>query len=103
MPCMLWARSAGAIEDFNEVIRINPMLAGAYSNRGTVYYDMGDYTRAIEDFDREIANNPEYAEPYFDRAVAYGELGRKVESIHDYDAAIAIDPEETQDSILTVE
>ena len=45
----------GAIEDFNEAIRLDPNNAIAYYNRGVARYSFKDYQGAIEDF-RQAAN-----------------------------------------------
>ncbi|MCF2145995.1 tetratricopeptide repeat protein [Desmonostoc muscorum LEGE 12446] len=40
----------GAIEDYNEAIKINPNFAKAYYNRGNAHYDLGEKQEAIEDY-----------------------------------------------------
>jgi tetratricopeptide (TPR) repeat protein len=47
-----------AIQDFDEVIRLNPKSSGAFTNRGVSYLQKGDYERAIQDFDKAIQLNP---------------------------------------------
>ncbi|MEB3235260.1 MAG: tetratricopeptide repeat protein, partial [Cyanobacteriota bacterium] len=49
----------GAIADYSEAIKLNPKLANAYLNRGTIrLYGIRDYSGAIEDFTKSIAMNP---------------------------------------------
>ena len=42
----------GAIDDFNQAIKINPNYAKAYGNRAYVYYQLGDKQKAREDLQR---------------------------------------------------
>jgi tetratricopeptide (TPR) repeat protein len=39
----------GAIVDYNQVLKINPNYAKAYTNRGLVKYDLGDKQGALSD------------------------------------------------------
>ncbi len=38
--------------DYTQAIAINPNLAEAYTNRGIVYYNLGDINKARENFQR---------------------------------------------------
>ncbi|WP_137666513.1 tetratricopeptide repeat protein, partial [Sphaerospermopsis reniformis] len=40
----------GAIDDYNQAIKINPNYANAYIGRGNVRDDLGDKQGAIKDF-----------------------------------------------------
>ncbi|MGD0279508.1 MAG: tetratricopeptide repeat protein [Smithella sp.] len=83
-----------AIEDYNEVIRIQkPAPALVYMNRGNAYADLGKYHQAIEDYDQAISLNPEDADAYNNRGSIYGELGRYREAVRDYNEAIRIKPD----------
>ncbi|MBD2414178.1 tetratricopeptide repeat protein [Nostoc calcicola FACHB-3891] len=55
----------GAIEDYNEAIKINPNFAKAYYNRGNAHYDLGEKQEAIEDYNQAIKLNSKYAEAYY--------------------------------------
>ncbi|MCR4320470.1 MAG: tetratricopeptide repeat protein, partial [Candidatus Brocadiaceae bacterium] len=45
----------------------NPKDARAYFGRGSVKYDLQDYTGAIQDYSKAIELNPKYAEAYLFR------------------------------------
>jgi len=45
----------GAIEDFNESIKLNPNYAAAYFGRGTVYYEQGSFQEALKDLQQALA------------------------------------------------
>jgi len=55
-----------------EVTNRNSIL---YNNRGIIYTERADYSRALEDFNKAIEINPRYAEAYSNGGVAYNSLG----------------------------
>src|SRR5262249_26099460 len=71
-------------------------LAVTYSNRGTAYYDKGDFERAIADFDKSLELYPGNIDALMNRAMAYGMAGDHDRAIADFDAVIAREPEVAQ-------
>src|SRR6185503_17689350 len=55
---------AGAIGDFNAVLRVTPGCAIAYNNRGQAKMKLGDLQGAFEDFSEAIRLVPGYVAPY---------------------------------------
>ena len=53
-----------AIQDFTEVIRLEPKVAMAYSNRGNAWDAKGDFSKAIRDYREAISLDPELADVY---------------------------------------
>ncbi len=51
----------GAIQDYNQAIRLNPKFAFAYNNRGTARLQLGDKQGAIADFNKAVELNPQFA------------------------------------------
>ena len=49
---------AGAIRDFDEALRLNPELAGAYANRGTAYISLGNRQQAEKDWRMALKLDP---------------------------------------------
>jgi len=84
----------GAIEAYNEAIKINPQYADAFRNRGVAKYELGDKQAAIQDYDQAIKINPQDADAYISRGLAKSELGDKQAAINDYDQAIKINPQD---------
>jgi tetratricopeptide (TPR) repeat protein len=52
-----------AIEDFDQVIRLNPDYLWAYLKRAAAYNAKGDYDRAIRDYDRASASTRRTCKP----------------------------------------
>ncbi|BAY60156.1 serine/threonine protein kinase containing TPR domain [Calothrix brevissima NIES-22] len=84
----------GAIEDYNQAIKIHPDYADAYNNRGNAREKLGDYQGAIEDYNQAIKIHPDYADAYCDRGNARGNLGEYQAAIEDYNRAIKINPDD---------
>ena len=62
---------AGAIADFDEVLRLYPDNAVTYHYRGTISMKRNDLDRALADLDKAIALDPKNADFYFMRAYVY--------------------------------
>jgi tetratricopeptide (TPR) repeat protein len=77
----------GAIQDYNEAIRLNPKDAFAYTNRGNARADLGDRQGAIQDYNEAIRLNPQFAFAYTNRGSARSALGDKQGAIADYQKA----------------
>lgn len=78
----------GAINSYNEAIRIDPQYAYAYIRRGLAQ-------QSLEDYDSAIRYYPEYAYAYFMRGNyynnRYSETGNFPKAVEDYTQAIQID------------
>ncbi|MBW4572721.1 MAG: tetratricopeptide repeat protein [Tolypothrix carrinoi HA7290-LM1] len=83
----------GAIDDYSQVILINPECAEAYYQRGSVYYlDLYDYKQAFKDYSQAIRINPNFAEAYLKRGLARRSAFKDYQgAIEDYNQAIHID------------
>lgn len=44
-----------AIEDFTMVLKIDPLNANAYFNRGSAYDSLGDFDKAIADYTKALS------------------------------------------------
>lgn len=61
---------AGAIEEFNQALRLTPYFPEAYLQRGLAYYDSGAILQAVSDYTEVLKLNPESVEAYYSRALA---------------------------------
>lgn len=91
------------IEEFSEVIRLNPTDAVATFNRGRVYHQYRSnlaskyrsrdkYDKAVEDFTQAIRLDPNFAKAYQFRGIAHWYHGENDKAIADYTVAIRIKP-----------
>ncbi len=89
-----------AIQDFSNVIRINPRIAGYFDNRQNAYRAAKLYNQALNDANTAIQLAPGYAFVYRARANLLSEIGDYVKSLNDYNTAISLAP---QDAGLYIE
>ncbi|MBD6617102.1 tetratricopeptide repeat protein [Komarekiella sp. 'clone 1'] len=82
----------GAIEDFNEVLRLDPNFTLAYYKRGDARSALKDYKGGIEDLNQYIRINPKDANSYVSRGWAYYNLYNYKQATIDYNKAIEINP-----------
>ncbi|MEH2276193.1 MAG: tetratricopeptide repeat protein [Nostoc sp.] len=82
----------GAIEDYNQAIKINSNYVDAYNYRGVSHYQLGDNKGAIENYNQAIKINPNYYKAYNNRGIARSALGDKKGAIEDLNQAIKINP-----------
>ena len=70
----------GAMNDFNEALKIDPGYKNAYLNRGIVKIDMLDYDGAIADFNFTLSLDPKSGEAYYYRGNAWSKLNKPAEA-----------------------
>jgi tetratricopeptide (TPR) repeat protein len=85
-------RSAEAMDDIREAIRIKPDFAEAHNNLGSVYSGLGRWQEAMDAYQQAIKAKPDFARAYNNLGIAYGELGRSAQAIEAYKQAIKVDP-----------
>ena len=71
-----------AINDLNEAIRLDPLLADAFEVRGRVSVEAGKIDSAIEDLSKAIAIDSTHASAYFSRGDCWrrqGDFGRALD------------------------
>ncbi|WP_276750850.1 tetratricopeptide repeat protein [Chlorogloeopsis fritschii] len=80
----------GAIEDFNQVLQLDPNFTLAYYQRGNARNEIEDYKKAIEDFSHYIRFNPNDVDAFDNRCIAYNKLNNYNLAISDCNQAIKI-------------
>jgi tetratricopeptide (TPR) repeat protein len=81
-----------AIEEYTNVISLNPNYFQAFINRGYSYSKKGNYEQAIIDCNQAIGLNSNDATAYNNRGWAYYLLGNNDQAIADTSQAITINP-----------
>jgi tetratricopeptide (TPR) repeat protein len=90
----------GALEDFDNAIRLDRNYAGAYYNRGTVKLHMEDYKGAIADLDKAASLDPGNRNIYSNRGIARLQSNDTKGAIIDFDKALRIDSTSESDYFM---
>src|SRR5262245_53751939 len=72
--CFLLGDHHSAVYHFKEVIRLEPLRAGAYVNLGAVYNRLGQYEESLSTLRRGIQLDPNRAEGYYNLGLVYKQL-----------------------------
>jgi tetratricopeptide (TPR) repeat protein len=81
-----------AINDYSEVIRLDPNDVYAYESRGHSYYRKSQYDIAISDYSEAIRLNPNYASSaYASRGECYRVEGQYDAAINDFSNSLKCD------------
>jgi tetratricopeptide (TPR) repeat protein len=76
---------------FTDIINKMPDYDLAYNNRGTLYFNKGNYELALQDFDKAINVNPDFKLAYYNRALLYVNISDFANAISDCNKAVSID------------
>lgn len=79
---------AAAIDDLNEVLRLNPGFVDALYQRVTANYHLGRYEVALADVNEEIRRLPTNYRPFVSRAVVHEALGDWAQVVTDLRCAV---------------
>ncbi|MDE2489883.1 MAG: tetratricopeptide repeat protein [Elusimicrobia bacterium] len=85
--------AAGALAEYDEVLRLDGGHAGARRSRAALRALSGDESGAAADFDELLRREPEDARGFFLRGAWRLSAGRFRESLPDLERALALDPE----------
>ena len=83
---------AGALQEYNRAINLDPRQAQAYLGRGYVYEKVGNYEKALEDYSAYLRLQPKDPQGYLIRGMLLEILGRNSLALTDYDTAIGLAP-----------
>jgi tetratricopeptide (TPR) repeat protein len=77
----------GAIQDYNQALRLDSTYTYAYNNRGIAKKNLKDYQGAIQDYNKAIELKPNYAEAYYSRGIAKYNLSDTIGACLDWKKA----------------
>ncbi|HEX7771319.1 MAG TPA: tetratricopeptide repeat protein, partial [Pyrinomonadaceae bacterium] len=80
----------GAIEDFDQALKIRPGLADIYMNRAAALRAMGERQAAMKDLDRAIALKKDFYQAYSNRGSLKLDLGDTANALIDLNRSIEI-------------
>ena len=75
-----------SVKDCKFLIRVGRQFAGAFSGRGSEFYELGQYRRAIRDYDRAIRLDST-AKDYNNRALAHLKVDNIDDAFDDFERA----------------
>jgi tetratricopeptide (TPR) repeat protein len=83
----------GALEDYNEAVKVEPRSITAPLTRGIIKGQMGDFKGGIEDINRSIAIADTSYDQFFQRGYLEEQLGDVQSAIADYNKALQMKPD----------
>lgn len=88
--------TAGALDEFNRAVALDPYNAQALYGRALIYQGNNEHNFAIADFSAANGLNPQKPEPLLGRATSYLAVGKVKEAAADLDEASEADPHNAQ-------
>ena len=76
-----------ALEDYNEIIKLDKKFYGAYGSRADLYFKLGEFSKAIKDYTSHLRLIDDYSS-YLLRGEAYFYLNKFDLAMEDFKAAI---------------
>lgn len=86
---------AGKISLYTDAIKIDPKFTAAYSNRGSLFYEEGDYKKAEEDFRKALALDPGYFTLYKYLGNCSYKTGRLEDAVKNFSEALKYEINDT--------
>src|SRR5262249_20324391 len=81
-----------AIADYTAAIRIYPLWANTFNNRGWTYHKIKEYDKAIADYDAALKLDHTHLLATVNRGSARQDKGEYYKSIEDFNRSIKLDP-----------
>ena len=82
-----------ALEDIDEVIKLEPSNVNYYINRSYLRYQVNDIRGTMADLDYAIAIDPNSVTAHYNRALLRSEVGDYNKAVEDYDFVLDRDPD----------
>ena len=89
-------RLTTALQDCEEVTKLEPSKDSAWGNTGLILQALGRPKDAFASFDEALRLNPEYVPALRNRALGYEQLGRITDALRDCEAALKVLPKDSQ-------
>ena len=78
------------IEEYDEIIKLDPNNAPYYNGRGNTYYKLKEYKKAKENYDEAVKLNPKNSSYYNNRGNTFSILKEYEKALNDYSRAIEL-------------
>jgi len=79
-----------------KTVELNPKHSRAYYNRGTLWYQKGQFQQALKDFNMAIGLDPNHSETFNNRGNIWYETGKTENALSDYNQAIMLNPKHSR-------
>jgi tetratricopeptide (TPR) repeat protein len=79
-----------ALDNYNEVVKLDPAFPDIYTNRGMMRHNLGDLKGAIQDYDLAIKNDPSNSSAYNNKGAAELTLKEYEAALRDLNMAIRL-------------
>ncbi len=83
-----------AMDDYDQIIELNPDSPASYFPRSLAYYRRGMFRQAIKDFSQIIQLDPDHFYAYLYRSEAFFWEGNFALAIEDYDHLLRLNPDD---------
>jgi protein O-mannosyl-transferase len=84
-------KTALALRDYEEALKINPRYFRTLNNRGKILFDQGQVDVAMEDFNKALSIAPDFVSALSNRGAAFAAKGDFEAALTDLDKAIRLD------------
>jgi len=85
---------AGAIQDYDRALALDPGYAVAHANRGMAHLAKGAFAQALWDYDTAIALDPAYGPAYANRCWLFGFMGYGEAALADCETSLRLAPDD---------
>jgi tetratricopeptide (TPR) repeat protein len=82
-----------AIEQYQQVLRINPHNSEAHNNWGVILAKMGAEQEALEHYEQALRFDPDNAEAHYNLGIALAGAGSTNDAVRQYEQALRINPD----------
>ena len=80
-----------ALEEYNQAVELNPNLSAAYTNRGVIFYNLGEIEKSLADYNHAVELNPNDSATYVNLSSIYFDAGNIDQALNSLNEAIALD------------
>lgn len=81
-----------AVDAYEIATSLDPKLAAAWVNLGTIHFTGGDHAKAAKFYTKALEANPDYPLGHFNMGNLYDERGEKEKALEHYRRALELDP-----------
>lgn len=80
-----------ALEEYNQAVELNPNLSSAYTNRGVIFYKLGEIGKSLADYNRAVELNPNDSATYVNLSSIYFDVGDTDQALNSLNKAAELD------------